>query len=295
VRLAVGKSQDLGEVTFAPALECLGRLHTVDAFTHADAQGRYELPQPADRKFYGVIAFARDRLPYTFSVRDDKGDDNGRVAVPDMPLFPAAKVIVKPVAEGHLDVSPHWIFDRGEPQPEWLGRVSTSLDDKGHVAQVYWLDLNNAQPVYVPAGAALRMSFGTPYQDRVCGARCETLVRLAVGKSQDLGEVTFAPALPVAVRVVDRAGKPVEGVPVRRMYDGAKGWSVSHNTDEQGVAHFYVEPHRKGRFGVSELLRGEAANAAGAPRGAFDVADKPPAGPLVITLTPAHIQKLFAR
>jgi hypothetical protein len=57
----------------------------------------------------------------------------------------------------------------------------------------------------------------------------------------------------VQVRVIDSAGQTLEGIPIRKLYvdrDGTRGWSVPHNTDEQGIARFHVIPNSTGAFGV---------------------------------------------
>jgi len=54
--------------------------------------GRFELKQPQDFRFYGVAAFARNRLP----IRDRVFPDSAGTEFPDLPLFPAAKIQVRP-------------------------------------------------------------------------------------------------------------------------------------------------------------------------------------------------------
>ena len=61
----------------------------------------------------------------------------------------------------------------------------------------------------------------------------------------------------VYVKIVDSAGEPVEGVPVRKLV-GNTG-SVAHNTDENGRVMFYLPPYSRGRFYVSYYGRAEEA------------------------------------
>jgi len=55
--------------------------------------GRFELKQPQDFRFYGVAAFARNRLP----IRDRVFPESAGTKIPDLPLFPAARIQVRPV------------------------------------------------------------------------------------------------------------------------------------------------------------------------------------------------------
>ncbi len=276
-------------------VKCLKKHYGVEAITRADDQGRYDLVQPADGKFYGLVACARDRVPYTQRTYKLAPNDKLIAPVPELPLFPAAKVIVKPIIQGRASVSPKWRFAAGN-QPDWLARLKASSRvgrAAGHVEYVHWLRLNEAQPVFVPANVELKLHFETPYDEQLCTGKCDKVIRLAAGKSMDIGEVTFAKALHVTVQVVDQAGKGVEGAAVRRVYDHNNTWSVSHNTDEKGLAQFFVERNSKGRFGISDLLPGSARNAADAPLAKFEVSDEAPVKTLIIRLTPAQLKALL--
>jgi hypothetical protein len=277
-----------------PALRCLVAHFHFQAIARTDDQGRYELLQPAGDRFEILGAFARDRLPYRYSTGKLAPDGDRVVAVPDMPLFPAASVVVKPVASGVFGVLPRWRFAAGG-QPEWLERLSNPPQEEGRVDQDRWLRLNEVQPCPVPAGVELTLELLTPYDEQLCDATYEKPIRLAAGGSLDIGEVVFARALRVTVRAVDEAGKGVEGVPVRWMYEGTNTWSLAHNTDADGLARFFAVPNSRGKFGVPDFPRRGTEQIIDEPQVAFEVGDKAPAEPWVITLTPAHIQKLFGR
>ncbi|MFB3891258.1 MAG: hypothetical protein ACE15C_04460 [Phycisphaerae bacterium] len=151
----------------------IGKMYGVLAMVRTDSDGRYEIEQPVDKKFYGLVAFARDRLPYTHRTYKLKPDDKQLAAVPDLPLFPAAKVIVKPVAKGHLSVSPKWVF-AGDGQPDWFKKLKDAMSvglSEAKVEYVHWLKLNEAQPIYVPADVRLRIAFEVPYDGDRCPAR----------------------------------------------------------------------------------------------------------------------------
>jgi len=65
----------------------------------------------------------------------------------------------------------------------------------------------------------------------------------------DIGKIQLKPALKVYVKLINSAGEPVEGVPVRKLV-GNVG-SVAHNTDENGWVMFYLPPYSRGKFYVS--------------------------------------------
>jgi hypothetical protein len=110
----------------------------------------------------------------------------------------------------------------------------------------------------------LRVEFETPYEDQWCPAKIDRDILLSQGETLTIGEVRFQPALKAQVLVVGPDGKPVEGVPTRRQYGSRGAWCVPHNTDAEGLAHFFVHPNSKGNFRVSDFptgsQEGRAAN-----------------------------------
>ncbi|MHC4717161.1 MAG: hypothetical protein ACYS5V_09345 [Planctomycetota bacterium] len=251
--LPAGQTQD------HPAFKPLGRMYGVRAVTRTDRAGRYRITQKPARPFYGLIAFARDRLPYGQHKQALPAPDQaGRIAVPDMPLFPAATVVVEPVFEGkYLPVSPKWLID-GQAQPEWFGRFRAARRRGAQFEYVHWLKLNRPQAIFVPAGLRLRLRFETPYDDKWSNAVYDGTIRLEQGKTLSIGKVAFSPAVAISVRVVGPDGKPIEGVAVRRMYAGTNHSSVAHNTDADGLAYFHANPDSAGKLVVSALTRRNA-------------------------------------
>ena len=240
----------------APAIERLGKIYGVQRLVRTDDQGRFEITRTRDQVFYGLMAFDEDFIP--LQVRLDSLPSGGkeRVEAGEFPLFPAAKVLVRPVFDGqNLGVYPKWVPDPAG-QPDWFDRfrtVRTGADRQ--FEQVYWLKLNEMQPIHVPAGVRLRLRLETPYADEWAPERVEKSLQLEQGAVVEIGDLHFAASLPATVRVVDGKGNPVEGAPVRRMYsDGDEQiWSIPHNTDKEGLAHFHVHPDSKGKFDVTDL------------------------------------------
>ena len=67
------------------------------------------------------------------------------------------------------------------------------------------------------------------------------------------GQFTVEPAIPVQVKVVDSTGRPLEGMPVRKVRvssNGARHWDIPHITDAEGIATFYAVPNSAGHFGI---------------------------------------------
>jgi len=269
----------------------LGEFYGVQGLVRTGQDGRFEIRRPSDRQYYGLIAFAQDQLPFLVRLGSLKPDAQQRVDAGQFHLFPAAKVLVRPVFEGQrLAVSPQWLPEK-DGQPEWFPKFRTAFDGSDRTIEyVHWLALNESQPIFVPADVRLRLRFDSPYDDKWTPATFAQPLRLEPGGSKDLGDVTFAASLPVDVRVVDARGTPVEGFAVRRMYQGENAWCVAHNTDQQGLAHFHAHANSQGVFRVSDLP-GEAAKAKNLSA-EFKIGDQSPPNPVVITVTDEQVQLL---
>lgn len=268
----------------------LGEMYGVQALVRTDAEGRFTVRRRADQEFYGLLAFAEDHVPYKVTVGGLKPDDKQLVETGDYPLYPAAKVLVRPSFAGErLSVSPHWLFEEGG-QPEWFERFhEASKDYRREFEYVHWLTLNEVQPVYVPADVKLQLRLECPYDDKWAPALVKETLQLKAGTTHDAGDLSFAEGMQCAARVVDKDGKPVEGMPVRRMYIGTNAWSIAHNTDKEGLAHFYVHPNSRGHFRASDLPGGMALEKSNLIV-EFAVDDKPPAQPPTIMVTEEQIR-----
>lgn len=266
----------------------LEQMYGVQALVRTDAEGRFEVRRRADQEFYGLLAFDENYVPYKVTVGQLKPDDKHVIETGDFPLYPAAKVLVRPSFVGErLAVSPAWLFE-DEGQPEWFQQFrEASKDYRREFEYVHWLTLNEVQPIFIPAGVRLKLRFDCPYDDKWAPALIKEPLQLEAGTTHDAGDLTFAEGMQCAVRVVDGDGKPVEGIPVRRMYAGANAWSVAHNTDKAGLAHFYIHAKSRGQFRATDL--GEAQGKSNLIV-EFSVDDKPPAEPPILTVTAKQIQ-----
>jgi hypothetical protein len=270
-----------------PPVQRLREFYAVQGLVRTNAEGHFEIMQQSDQEFYGVMAFEEDFVPFkvrTASLRP--GGQDQRVEAGEFPLFPAAKVLVRPVFDGQqLAVSPKWLPAATTPL-EWIERFrSAGLGTDREFEYVHWLKLNQLQPVYVPAGVRMRMRLEAPYNDEWAPGVVELPMPVEHRATFEVGDVHFAAGLAASVRVVDRNGNPVEGAPVRRTYDESRAWSVAHNTDKEGLAHFHLHPGSRGKFRVMEFPGGVRIDDAKNLVTQFEVGDQPPAKPFEITLT----------
>jgi len=194
----------------------------------------------------------------------------------------------------NLGVYPKWVPDPAG-QPDWFDRLRTvRTGSDRQFEQVYWLKLNEMQPIHVPAGLRLRLRLETPYADEWAPERVDKSLQLEQGAVVEIGDLHFAASLPATVRVVDGKGNPVEGAPVRRMYtDGDEQiWSVPHNTDKGGLAHFHVHPDSKGKFDVTDLPGPRGAGKPDNLATDFAVGRQPPEKRFEIILTEEQVRQL---
>jgi hypothetical protein len=276
-----------------PAIKRLGNFYGVQGLVRTDDDGRFAITREPDQEFYGIMAFAEDAIPFKVSVGSLKPDQAHQVDVGEFPLFPAARLLVRPVFAGErLSVMPQWLPEK-VGQPDWFDRFeAASKDSNREFEYVHWLTINEQQPVYVPAGVRLRVRFESPYDDAWGPALVET-VQLEAGSSKEAGDLHFTPSLPVVVLVVDPRGKPVEGIPVRRMYQGENAWCVAHNTDKDGRAQFYAYPNSQGQFRILDLPGPKEARDAANLGVEFKVSDQPLPEPFAITITDSQIDSLL--
>jgi hypothetical protein len=278
-----------------PAITRLREFYGVQALVRTNRDGRFEIVKQPDQEFYGLLAFDKDAVPFKVTVGALKPDAKHQIDVGEFPLFPAAKIVVRPVFDGqHLAVCPGWLpADSG--QPEWFEKFKViGRDYQRDFEYVHWLTLNEPQPVYVPAGLRLRVRFDTPYDDK-WDAAVVADVNLEPRATKEIGDLHFPANVPVKVRVVDPQGKPIEGVPVRQKDVDDNAWSVAHNTDKEGLAQFYAPQKTESEFWVSDIPGTMEARVAPNLFVKLKVGDAPPAEPATITLTDAQAELLVGK
>ena len=233
-----------------PAVKPVCDIYGVKKIVRTDEQGCFQMSfRPGE--IYGFIAFQENYLGLMHRRHALVPDKNRQAEIPVMKLYPAATVMVEACTEAkRISIWPRWIIDENE-NPVWV-REFLATDDRKESLFIYdgWLEKNKVQSFHVPAGLNLRVKLDTPYDRQFCPIEIPQVIHLAQGQVLDLGRHEFKSALEVYVQVTNSRGQAIEGVPVRMLKDG-KVWSVSHNTDESGIARFNVVPNSRGHFGVS--------------------------------------------
>jgi len=233
-----------------PAVKPICEIYSVKKIVRTDEQGYFQMSfRPGE--IYGFIAFEENYLGLMHRRHALIPDEHGMAKIPAMTLYPAATVFVEACTDArHISIWPRWIIDENE-NAVWVGDF-LATDDRRESMFTYdsWLEQNQVQSFHVPAGLNVRVKLDTPYDKKWCPIEFPKMIHLAQGQAIDLGWHEFKPALKVSVRVTDAQGEPLEGVPVRRVWDG-NHWGVPHNSDVSGISRFYVVPNSQGEFGVS--------------------------------------------
>jgi hypothetical protein len=233
------------------ALTPLRRIYSFSSFSKTDKTGHYEIQKMTNEgKPYALVLFEQEYISFMYRKYALKPDENNRVEVPTIKLFPAAKVSIELHADQeHLSIWPRWLIDKDD-NPSWAEAL-LAIEAKPETSLKYdeWLKPNKVNTFYVPAGLNLRVKLDTPYDRQFCPITIDQMIYLQHGETLDLGSYTFQRALKVTVLVVDSAGEPVEGVPVRQMYQ-SNSWDVPYTSDPNGIVQFNVPANSKGKFGV---------------------------------------------
>ena len=232
------------------ALKAVRKIYKFEKIARTDENGRFVMAFEPSEGFYGFVAFEENYLALMRRKHALQVDRDRNAQVPAMKLYPAAKVVVEPLAKvKRISICPRWVIDEQNNAP-WV-KDFLATDDRRESLFQYdkWLTPNKVQTFNVPAGLNLRVKLDAPYDSQWCPIAIDRTINLMQGEMLDLGSHSFEPALKVAVTVVNSAGELLEGVPVRVQH-GDNGWGIAHNSDEQGISRFYVVPYAKGVFGV---------------------------------------------
>ena len=276
----------------SPQLKLLSKYFGARSIVRSQKDGTFRLPEAIDRPLYGVIAFAEGTIPYSVTKTQFKNRNTQEFERREIPLFPAATVTVEPVhANERLGVTPEWVLQK-KGQPDWIGRFNAALDrQKGRFKFDSWMLLNTSQPIYIPAGVNVKLRLRTPYAKEVASMMLPDPFQLKPGESHEIGKVELIPTLQVFVRIVNKAGQAVEGIPVRRKHDGERAWSVAHNSDAQGRVQFGINPNSAGQFRAGAFSPNEKQP----PIIDFEVGQVAPAREFTIKLTQQQIDASLKR
>ncbi len=239
-----------------PAVSPILKAYGVGEIVRTDMDGYYAIAPRPGRDFYTFLAFEENFIPVSKRMYAQKPGSSTEVTVPTLKLFGAAKILLEArVDEKHVSICPEWIVDKAA-SPPWISDLLKIEDRRtSFVRYKGWIEQNEPQHVFVPAGATLRLQLRMPYDDQWSPFTTEESFTLAYGEVLDIGRIQLEPALVAYVKIVNSAGEPVEGVPVRKLVGNAG--SVAHNTDENGLVMFYLPPYSRGKFYVSYYGRAE--------------------------------------
>lgn len=241
-----------------PAVSPIGKAYSIGEIVRTDMDGYYTIVTKPGKDFYTFLAFEENFIPVSKRMYPPKPGASTEVTVTTLKLYAAGKVLLEArVDEKHVAIWPKWIFDKSA-SPMWINDLLNIEDGRtSFVRYREWIKENEPQYVLVPAGATLRLQLLMPYDEKWSPFITEESFTLGQGEVLDIGKIDLKPALKVYVKIVDSAGEPVEGVPVRKLV-GNTG-SVAHNTDENGRVMFYLPPYSQGKFYVSYYGQAEEA------------------------------------
>ena len=258
---ALGSDPNIHEKALSP----LNDIYIFSRLVRTDSSGRFQINTGRQQSFWGFEFFEEDYIPAELPKFGLKSAVNNRVEIEPIRLFPAAKVTVEPRVDGNnVGIYPDWLIDERN-NPDWTGALL-----KNPLRRGTWLKPNQVNTLYVPAGLQLKLKLSMPYHEQWCPVIFDQVIFLQQGQTLDLGKYTLKPAIEISARVLNAASEPVEGIPVRAIFDGHG--TVAHNSDANGIVRFQVPPNTKGEFVVHyideaaarELLREttpfEAAN-----------------------------------
>jgi hypothetical protein len=239
-----------------PVISPIGKAYGVGEIAVTDKDGYYTIVPRPGKNFHTFLAFEENFIPVSKRTYPPKPGASTDVTVATLKLYGAAKVLLEAcVDEKHVSICPNWIIDKAA-SPAWVNGLLEIEDGRtSFVKYKGWIEQNEPQHVFVPAGATLKLQLQMPYDDQWSPFVTEESFSLGHGEVLDIGRIELKPALKVYVKVVNPDGEPVEGVPVRKLV-GNTG-SVAHNTDEKGRVMFYLPPYSRGKFYVSYYGRAE--------------------------------------
>lgn len=239
-----------------PAVRPIGKAYGFGDIVRTDTDGYYTIVTRPGKDFYTFLAFEENFIAVSKRMYPPKPGASTEVTVTTLKLYAAGKVLLEAfVDEKHVAIWPKWIVDKSV-SPTWINDLLKIEDGRtSFVRYRDWIEQNEPQHVFVPAGATLRLQLLMPHDDKWSPFITEESFTLGHGEVLDIGKIDLKPALKVYVKIVDTAGEPVEGVPVRKLV-GNTG-SVAHNTDENGRVMFYLPPYSQGKFYVSYYGQGE--------------------------------------
>jgi hypothetical protein len=257
-----------------PALAPIHQLIPFNRIMRTGPNGQFEIDINPTEKFqnilksgqspYGDTLFTCDYLMVFYenylAVRykldeytPSESDQNSRIELPTIRLYPAAKVIFEPYLE-EKDCSIHfrWEISR-EIQPDWT-REFFAFSNKSVYPFIFksYLAPNVVQSVPIPAGLTPQFELQVKPRKGIwwCPIYTES-ISAAQGQIIDLGRITIHQEIPIYVKAIDSAGNPIEGLAITHgIADGKRWFGQRQITDSKGMAKFFSPPYYKAAFFV---------------------------------------------
>ena len=257
-----------------PALAPIHQLIPFNRIMRTGPNGQFEIDINPTEKFqnilklgqspYGDTSFTCEYLMVFYenylAVRykldeysPSESDQNSRIELPTIRLYPAAKVIFEPYLE-EKDCSIHfrWEISRTS-QPDWTREFFAFSNKATYPFTLSYLAPNVVQSVLIPAGLTLQFELQVKPRARKgmwCPVYTEA-ISAAQGQIIDLGHITIHQEIPIYVKTIDSAGDPIEGLAITHgTADGQRWFGQQQITDSSGVAKFFAPPCYKAAFFV---------------------------------------------
>ncbi|MHC4646995.1 MAG: hypothetical protein ACYTBJ_15980 [Planctomycetota bacterium] len=241
------------------------RIHcSINGLVRSSEEGRFEIALPNNVKTLRIAALEENFLPFYAPIGWAKQDEHGDYELPDLKLFPAAKVVLRPVfaidpnhplslrVPGFPLMGPDWFIDK-EKSPAWADELLAACCEQADegIYRGYELAVVKIQGDYrshrllVPAGVSFRLNLRSLNNIEWAPITVGDGLMLEQGQLVDLGRHKIVEPFGILVEVLNSSNGPVEGIPV--VVSGGYDPAVS-NTDEEGVALFDFVGYSKGEF-----------------------------------------------
>ncbi|HUT28532.1 MAG TPA: hypothetical protein VMX13_01980 [Sedimentisphaerales bacterium] len=225
--------------------------HGISKLMRTDGQGRFQIEYEPGKED-DFLAFAAVEEDYLVGLQhriDLQRGENNYVNVPDIKLFPTARILLELAAED-INRAPsvrlQW-RPKQQDNPYWQDAMSY-LGGGGRIP------FNSAHPIEIAAGLNVQVELCVDESTETSAPQWSPIIikgiNLEQGQTRDVGRLTLEPTLPIYAQVVNSRGEPIEGLTVRHKCDKLlrKYWG---KTDEQGIAAFSAPPNSTGEFYVS--------------------------------------------
>ena len=234
------------------ALEPLRELFGFSKVTQTDNEGGFQISfEPRKDGYFGeFVALEEDWLVGSQDREEAKPNGDRYAHVPNIMLFPAAKILLEPCVEDVNDTSlvrMRWRVDRADNPSSGDNPLPCRHSSmKVEPNRVYSMD--------VPGGFNMRIELKLRKFLSDPNQQWSLIVieglNLQQGETLDLGKLTFERMFPIYLKVTNLYGKAVEGVTVRNACQTSRS-DYYNNTDTDGMAKFSVPPYSKGEFSIS--------------------------------------------